>query len=46
MPYHIQAARNAILHTHETEMLILSWKDILQGSPVLEENTGYSLDVF
>jgi hypothetical protein len=40
-PYHIEAARNAILlYIHETGRLIL-WteNDFLQGSPVLEENT-------
>lgn len=46
MPFHIQAARNAILHyIHETENAsFVSGKMIfLQGSPVLEEKNGIKL---
>jgi hypothetical protein len=46
MPYHIEAARNAILlYIHETGKAdFVDGKMIfLQGSPVLEENTESSL---
>lgn len=46
MPYHIEAARNAILHyIHETGKAdFVSGKMIfLQGSPVLEQKNGISL---
>jgi hypothetical protein len=46
MPFHIQAARNAILHyIHETgNVSFVSGKMIfLQGSPVLEEKNGIKL---
>lgn len=46
MPFHIQAARNAILHyIHETENAsFVSGKMIfLQGSPILEEKNGIKL---
>jgi hypothetical protein len=45
MPYHIEAARNAIYYIHETGKAdFVDGKMIfLQGSPILEEKTELNL---
>jgi hypothetical protein len=47
-PYHIQAARNAILlYIKETGNAdFVDGKMIFYRKPILEENTAYSLDAF